>query len=67
MMVQTTEAASFTLAPYLTPLDATYNKVAYRPSPPALGIPSWIDRANMGFARLQKFGDRKFSEAGRGL
>lgn len=66
-MVQTTQAASVTLAPYLTPLDATYNESACRWSPPALGIPAWIDTANLRFARLQKFGDRNFSEAGRGL
>jgi len=65
--VQTTEVASVTLAPYLTPLDATYNNVACRPSQPAPGIPAWIDRANIEFARLQKFGDRNFSEVGRGL
>jgi hypothetical protein len=66
-MVETTQAASVTLAPYLTPLDAAYNKVACRPSSPALRIPAWINRANVGFARLQKFGDSDFSEAGRGL
>jgi D-galactonate transporter len=52
-----------------TPLDAAYRKVTWRLIPflMILWILAWIDRVNIGFAKLQMLSDLKFSEAVYGL
>ncbi|HYD58709.1 MAG TPA: MFS transporter [Noviherbaspirillum sp.] len=49
--------------------DAVYRKVSWRLLPflGALWILAWIDRVNIGFAKLQMLDDLKFSEAVYGL
>jgi D-galactonate transporter len=49
--------------------DAAYRKVTLRLIPflMALWILAWIDRVNIGFAKLEMLGDLKFSEAVYGL
>lgn len=50
-------------------LDAVYRKVAWRLLPflMVLWILAWIDRVNIGFAKLQMLSDLKFSETVYGL
>src|SRR5215475_9852292 len=50
-------------------LDAAYDKVTWRLIPflMALWILAWLDRVNIGFAKLQMLSDLKFSEAVYGL
>src|SRR5215475_3853939 len=50
-------------------LDAAFRKVTWRLIPflMALWILAWIDRVNIGFAKLQMLSDLKFSEAVYGL
>ena len=50
-------------------LDAAYSKVAWRLIPflMVLWILAWIDRVNIGFAKLQMLSDLKFSETVYGL
>jgi sugar phosphate permease len=50
-------------------LDAAYRKVTWRVIPflMALWILAWIDRVNIGFAKLQMLGDLRFTEAVYGL
>lgn len=45
-------------------LDAAYSKVAWRLIPflMVLWILAWIDRVNIGFAKLQMLGELRFSE-----
>ncbi|AYR23949.1 MFS transporter [Herbaspirillum rubrisubalbicans] len=51
------------------PLDATYGKIAWRLIPflVFLFVLAWIDRVNVGFAKLQMLQDLQFSEAVYGL
>jgi len=50
-------------------LDAAFSKVTWRLIPflMILWILAWIDRVNIGFAKLQMLNDLKFSEAIYGL
>jgi len=50
-------------------LEATYRKIAFRLVPflALLFLLAWIDRVNVGFAKLQMLGDLNFSEAVYGL
>ncbi|MBN9321447.1 MAG: hypothetical protein J0H24_05000, partial [Delftia acidovorans] len=50
-------------------MDATYRKIAWRLIPflVLLFILAWIDRVNVGFAKLQMLDDLQFSEAIYGL
>ncbi|MEG0044329.1 MAG: MFS transporter, partial [Massilia sp.] len=50
-------------------MDATYRKIAWRLIPflVFLFILAWIDRVNVGFAKLQMLQDLQFSEAIYGL
>jgi len=50
-------------------LDAAYSKVAWRLIPflMVLWILAWIDRVNIGFAKLQMLGELRFSETVYGL
>ena len=52
-----------------TELDATYRRIAYRLVPflVVLFILAWIDRVNVGFAKLSMLQDLQFSEAVYGL
>jgi len=52
-----------------TSLEAVYSKIAWRLIPflAALWVVAWIDRVNIGFAKLQMLDDLKFSEAVYGL
>ena len=50
-------------------MDATYRKITWRLIPflVFLFVLAWIDRVNVGFAKLQMLDDLKFSEAVYGL
>ena len=50
-------------------LDAAYRRITWRLLPflMALWILSWIDRVNIGFAKLQMLSDLKFSETVYGI
>lgn len=52
-----------------TPLDVTYRRITWRLLPFLMGlwILSWIDRVNIGFAKLQMLADLKFSETVYGI
>ena len=52
-----------------TELDVTYRRIAYRLVPflVVLFILAWIDRVNVGFAKLSMLQDLQFSEAVYGL
>src|SRR3954468_19884308 len=71
--VMTTIAGAANLGPPLAKesaaLDAAYSKVAWRLIPflMVLWILAWIDRVNIGFAKLQMLSDLKFSETVYGL
>ena len=62
------DAASAPVAP-VTPVDTVYRKITWRLLPflMVLWILAWIDRVNIGFAKLQMLGDLKFSETVYGL
>jgi len=53
----------------LPSLEAVYSKITWRLIPflAALWVVAWIDRVNIGFAKLQMLDDLKFSEAIYGL
>jgi MFS family permease len=55
--------------PHTTALDATYRRIAGRLVPflVVLFILAWVDRVNVGFAKLQMLQDLQFSEAVYGL
>jgi D-galactonate transporter len=61
--------STFLAKPSFTPLDAAYRRVTWRLIPflMILWILAWIDRVNIGFAKLQMLGDLKFSETVYGL
>lgn len=70
----TTTAGAANLGPPLatnpsSALDAAYSKVAWRLIPflMVLWILAWIDRVNIGFAKLQMLGELRFSETVYGL
>ena len=46
-------------------IDATYSKISWRLLPflGVLWVLAWLDRVNIGFAKLQMLDDLKFSEA----
>ena len=50
-------------------VDATYSKISWRLLPflGALWVLAWLDRVNIGFAKLQMLDDLRFSEAVYGL
>ncbi|MGO4394941.1 MFS transporter [Variovorax sp. M-6] len=50
-------------------VDATYGKISWRLLPflGALWVLAWLDRVNIGFAKLQMLDDLRFSEAVYGL
>ena len=50
-------------------LEQAYSKITWRLIPflATLWILAWIDRVNIGYAKLQMLGDLKFSEAVYGL
>ena len=50
-------------------VDATYSKISWRLLPflGVLWVLAWLDRVNIGFAKLQMLDDLKFSEAVYGL
>jgi D-galactonate transporter len=56
-------------SPQTASLDAAYNSVTWRLIPflMVLWILAWLDRVNIGFAKLQMLSDLKFSEAVYGL
>ncbi|MDO9428341.1 MAG: MFS transporter [Methylobacterium sp.] len=68
-MSQTVPTASPPPAGIPTPLDATYRRITWRLLPFLMGlwILSWIDRVNIGFAKLQMLADLRFSETVYGI
>lgn len=67
-----TNAASLPISPGLgeqSDLDRAYSKITWRLIPflAALWILAWIDRVNIGYAKLQMLDDLAFSEAVYGL
>ena len=67
-----TNAASLPISPGLaeqSALDRAYSKITWRLIPflAALWILAWIDRVNIGYAKLQMLDDLAFSEAVYGL
>nr|USU33393.1 MFS transporter [Methylobacterium sp. OTU13CASTA1] len=66
------QTARTALPPYAglpTDLDAAYRRITWRLLPFLMGlwILSWIDRVNIGFAKLQMLADLKFSETVYGI
>jgi sugar phosphate permease len=68
-MSQTVATAPPPLAGFPTPLNATYRRITWRLLPFLMGlwILSWIDRVNIGFAKLQMLADLGFSETVYGI
>ena len=68
-MSQTFPTAPAPAAGIPTPLDATYRRITWRLLPflMVLWILSWIDRVNIGFAKLQMLTDLGFSETVYGI
>mgnify|MGYP006208668575 CR=1 FL=1 len=67
-----TNAASLPISPGLaeqSALDRAYSKITWRLIPflAVLWILAWIDRVNIGYAKLQMLDDLAFSEAVYGL
>ncbi|QNP61095.1 MFS transporter [Paenacidovorax monticola] len=56
-------------APTVDPVGATYSKISWRLLPflGVLWVLAWLDRVNIGFAKLQMLDDLRFSEAVYGL
>ena len=69
MTTSTADVASAGGQPYTPTVDDTYRKVTLRLIPflAILWILAWLDRVNIGFAKLQMLDDLKFSEAVYGL
>ena len=69
MSAQTSAAPVLAPTPSSAALDEAYRKVTWRLLPflMTLWILAWIDRVNIGFAKLQMLSDLKFSETVYGL
>lgn len=70
MATPTATATATPTSPHeVAPLDGAYSRVAWRLVPflMVLWIIAWIDRVNVGFAKLEMLSDLKFSEAVYGL
>src|SRR5689334_21188528 len=69
MSAQASAAPALAAGSSSAALDEAYRKVTWRLIPflMALWILAWIDRVNIGFAKLQMLSDLKFSETVYGL
>ena len=69
MSVSPTSTVVLPEAPQASQIDAVYRKVSWRLLPflGLLWILAWLDRVNIGFAKLQMLDALKFSEAVYGL